>query len=81
MVTFFKAFLFAFPSPLFAAVVVFVARLTALSQTFLIMMTTMTDAMMLLGCLGICGETQETNGSRGIRGARDGTMLLRRLCH
>jgi hypothetical protein len=53
-ITFIEAFLFTFPSPFFAAVVVFVARLIALSHTFLIMLTTMMNAMMLIRCLRLC---------------------------
>jgi hypothetical protein len=48
-ITMFEAFLFTFPSPFFATVVVFVPRLITLFQTFLIVVTAMTDAMMLFG--------------------------------
>jgi hypothetical protein len=68
-ITFFEAFLFTFPSPFFASVVVWVARLITLAHTSFIMSTAMTNATMLPPCL------------RHYRGARDGTTLLRRLRH
>ena len=43
-----EAFLFPLPRPLFATMVVLVARLVTLAQTFLIMVTAMAHAMMLM---------------------------------
>jgi len=62
-----EAFLFTFPSPLVAFIVMGVLRLIALPQTLIIMFTAMTDTML---------RRRLCRGSRGARGTLRGTLLL-----